>query len=449
MYRHGGFNRLRYTADTHRGFRATAGMAYNPAMRVTIPVVIIVLLVLLAACSAAQPTAVPAGTPQATATQAPSTNPAATVAPGELTLWLPDWMLLEDTAGSETLQAQITRFEMARDISVHLVIKPPRGPNGLLDALAKTYPVAPTLLPDLIALPYRDAEAAARQELLQPLENLVPAEVFADLYPFAQTVAQTDQNRFAVPFLADFEHIGFLTSGLSEPPLTWDVIIQSGVTYAFPAGGGETALTDALFVHYLSALGETDAVERDQEALLRQLSFYEMLAGLNLIVPAAVKAGSPAETWQQTLQGNAVVGHTSAHLWLRDRDQAGALRFGPIPTADGTPRYLVDGWALAIVTADPARQALTAALLDDLLLSENLAELSQMMARPPVRRSALALWPDDTYRLFLSEALEQARRAPSLRGDTSFAKALHRAALDVLTGASDSATATATAVEAW
>ncbi len=420
-------------------------MSYNRHMKRLLTV--ITLLLILAACAPVeeQPTPTPLAL---TPTAAPA--PAVTPEPLDLTIWLPEWMVAEEDDAARLIEEAIWAFGAEQNINVEIIVKSADGPAGLYDFLEKTYPVAPAVLPDLIALPLSDSELAAEQGFLQPLEDLISPEILNDLYPFALDSARSQEAWHSVPFTADFEHLAFQPSALSDLPLNWSTILESQATYAFPAGGPEATLTDALLLHYLSATGEAGDSIRDEEALRLTLEFYEALAASDLIDSHSFQANRPDDTWPSALQGDTVLAHTSAHLWLRDQDQATTLRYGPVPTADSKPRYIPHGWAYAIVTADPNHQALAAQLIERLVATDALGVWSQAANHLPATRSALALWPEGGFTLFAAEALEVASRRPLLvLDDTDFTRAVHHAMLEVLAGDTDAVTATSTAVESW
>ena len=418
---------------------------YNRSMRTFI--LALVATFVLSACSVPSPPATPV-IESITPTPTTAPNPAPTTQPTRLILWLPDWMVLDSAESSAALQDTIDAFSAETGVSVDVIPKLPRGEGGLLDFLAASYPVAPGILPDIIALPLTDAEIAADSDYLQPLNSLLSSDLQKDLFPFAQTIARRGEALLAIPFVANFEHLGFQLSAVSEPPVDWQVVLDTGVTYAFPAGGNEAVLTDALLVHYLSALGnETDP--RNEQALRRTLDFYDQARKLGLIDFSTIRADNAAATWQRALQGEVEMAHTESNLWLADREQARILRFGPIPTADGTPRAIARGWAYAIVTADEERQALSANLIERLMAPDALAAWSLAAERLPTRRAALAQWPTDNYTLFATETLESAVRPPAWAYDTVLIRSLHKAMTDILSGTTDVDSAVAQAVASW
>ena len=403
------------------------------------------LIVLAAACAPASTPVAPLPAPTLATTPAPVT----TAAPATLTLWLPDWMVLEDQPGQEALQQVITTFEAEHGVQIVIIPRLPRGPNGLLDSLQKTKPVAPSLLPDIIALPFEDIPIAAENDLLQPLQNLLPDTLQADLYPFAQQVAMQQDVWMSIPFAADFEHLAFQPAALSDPPVNWDIILSSDARYAFPYGGSESVWTDALLIHYLSAVPEGTDPDRNSQALMRMLTFYEEAYRQGQIDPLGAQTASVRDTWDQALQGATPMAETSASLWLAQQDSATFLRFGPTPTYNSQGLYLMHGWAYAIITADETRQTLAAQLLQALLTPQELATWSQQAHVLPPHSSALARWPDHDFHRFVAEAMTQGFLMPDFAHDRDMARSIHQAVTAVLSGQMTAEGALNQAMSGW
>lgn len=412
---------------------------------------VVLFILLAAACSAPVPAPTSTPTPTSTAVvdrQTPDITPAPSQ-PKPLVLWLPDWMVLENEEAASQFQEAVERFSAEQGIEIEIVIKAPEGEGGLLDFLVASQPVAPAILPDLIALPLVDADIAASKGLLQPIDSLIDPALVDDLFPFAQATARTEEGWYALPFVAAVEHLAFQPSAISDPPLNWTILFETQATYAFPAAGPDALLTDALLIHYLSSVPPGEAPVRNEGALRRLLGFYQAARADALLDSSTSQASTAAGTWPRVLQGAVVLANTTSRLWLQDRQQATLLRFGPVPTADSSPRYIAHGWAFAIVTADEERQQLCAQLIEQLMTPEFLASWSLAANYLPSRRSALNAWPADNYTAFANDALSTAIRTPDWTADTTFTRSLHRAALDVITGVANVDTALTTAVQTW
>jgi ABC-type glycerol-3-phosphate transport system substrate-binding protein len=418
---------------------------YNQIMKRLLLAPVLLLLLLLAACA---PASTPAIEPTATPTPALPIAPATPEIP-TLTLWLPDWMALPDAAGSDSLHEIISAFEEEKGVQVVIIPKLPRGEGGLLDALRTTKPVAPSVLPDIIALPFQDIPTATQEDLLQPLNDQFSADILDDLYPFARQASQTEDAWMAVPFAADFEHLSFQPAALSDPPVNWDIILSSKSQYAFPVGGTDSVWTDALLLHYLSAVPEGETPDRNKEALQRQLRFYETLYRQGQVDESVLQINTPAGSWEQALQGAAILAETTANLWLGQRGEATFLRFGPTPTSDSQARYLMHGWAYAIITADETHQALAIDLISRLVEAQALSDWSSQAHVLPARRSSLQQWPQDDYRDFANEALEKGFLMPDFTGDEAMTRSVHQAARAVLSGEMTADEAWQQAVSGW
>lgn len=358
-------------------------------------------------------------------------------------------MIEEDERAAALLQEEIDNFGSARSIDIEVIKKLPEGEGGLLDFLIVSQPVAPAALPDVIALPLSDAALAASKGLLQPLDAFADPYLLDDFNPFLQGAVRTKQGWFAVPFTVWFEHLAFQPSALTDPPLSWPIILDARATYAFPAAGPEGVLPDALLIHYLSSVPPGEDPVRNEGALHRTLTFYQTARASGLIDSSVTQAVTADDVWPRVVQGAVALADTTSTLWLTDRNQAILLRFGPLPTADGRPRYIGHGWAYAIVAADEQRQVLSADLIEQLTAAEFLAQWGLTAHRLPARRSALAIWPADSYATFATEALESATPLPAWITDIAFTRSLHRAIIDVLSGAADVDTAVQTAIQSW
>jgi len=404
------------------------------------------LALLMMACTPASVT--PEPTPSPTPEPTPIVIPA-TPTPATLTLWLPDWMILDDAPGRDALMSIIAQFEQEKGVQVEIVPKLPRGEGGLLDALRKTKPIAPSVLPDIIVLPLQDVQPAADEALLQPLDGLFSESVVDDYYPFARQAGQVNGAWMAMPFAASFEHLAFQPAALSEPPVNWDIILSSATHYSFPAGGADSLWTDALLLHYLSAVPAGEAPERNKQALRTLLDFYEGLFRGGFVDASILQISSPRGTWEQALQGETPLAETTANLWLSQRAEATFLRFGPTPTHDGQARYIIHGWAYALITADETHQTLATELINRLIATPALADWSLQSHVLPARSTALLNWPEDDFRGFANEALEKGILTPAFTHDEVMVRSLHQAARAVLGGEMNADQAWRQAIADW
>ena len=95
---------------------------------------------------------------------------------------------------------------------------------------------------------------------------------------------------------------------------------------------------------------------------------------------------------------------------------------------------MADGWALAIVTTDPARQRLAAELIAWLLTPANAAEWAQAAVWLPTSPEALKTWGTDSYYTFLDGQLANALNHPAGADYAQAAARIQKAVISVIKG---------------
>lgn len=419
--------------------------------------VAVILLLTLISCTGnrnssptAGPTSLSNGSPTPLSEPGVAATTAATVAvnfptpqgPTVITLswWIPPQLApTDENEAGRILTAQLETFQEANPtVRVRPVLKAPHGKGGLLDFLLNAQKVAPTVLPDLVALNSEDLAVAMRAGLLQPLNSLLSDDLLSDLYPFATEVGKWDDNLYAVQFEADIEHLAVNSDRVQAPPRSWAELLATDYTYIF-ATGSENNPGDAFLIQYKAAGGQlgqrSSSFVLNAEALLSVLEFYSQGRASGIIPPTVLSLASTEDLWSVFSDGQADLAHVLASRYLSERTRLPNLGFGPVPTMDGRPATISRGWTLAIVTADPARQAAAARLIEALLAVEVNGAWTQAAHRLPTRRSALDLWnQEDPYVSFLRWQLEAAVYHASGESFLKAAPVLARAQRDVLSG---------------
>jgi ABC-type glycerol-3-phosphate transport system substrate-binding protein len=338
-----------------------------------------------------------------------------------LTLWTtePFSPAQADTSG-QILGQQIEAFTAARpDVVVEYVLKKPYGKGGILNFLLTTSEAVPAAMPDLVAMDTIELKEAAQAGLLQPLDELISSELEEDLFPFAQQVGRFEDQLVGLQFETDIEHLIYNTNKLEEPPLTWTDVLTEEVSYVFPAGGREGLVNDAFIIQYLALGGqlvdETGQPALNAELVTQVLQFYRTGYELGVIPPSVLEFKTLDDCWPVYLSAEVAMTNVSSRRYLADRELLMYTRFASIPTRDGNVATLSQGWAWAIVTSDPPRQALAAQFIEWLMEPENSVEWNLAAGHLPTRRAAFeALGTEDSYYAFLSKQLEGAH--PRLAG---------------------------------
>jgi ABC-type glycerol-3-phosphate transport system substrate-binding protein len=354
-----------------------------------------------------------------------------------LTLWLPTRFLPgESNAAYQVLQRQLDEFAgTVGGLPSQIVVKQDRGPGGLLDLLRAASPVAPAALPDIIALDNVDLEAAARSGLLQPIGPLLPADVIDDLYPFARDLGSPNGELYGALYHIDLEHLA--ASSTTPLPQTWNELLDTPRRYLF-ALGDSSSISDAVLAHYLSAGGRfTDEQGNpmlDENALRTLLETYQAARDAGVLPGNFLELDSADVVWNAWRGAGSSVANLNATRYLSVETRLPDLQTGNLPALIQPARPLARGWAYAIVTRDPRRQAAAARLVQHLLSPQNSGDWTRAAGVLPGRAAALTQWDQARpYTTFVSGQLARARALPPAAIRNAVSPSLYKAIEDVLT----------------
>ncbi|HIC93131.1 MAG TPA: extracellular solute-binding protein [Anaerolineae bacterium] len=350
------------------------------------------------------------------------------------------------------LSRQLADFEAAHpDVTVEHILKKPYGKGGILDFLRTASAAAPAVLPDLVAIDMAELGQAARAGLVQPLDDLISAELAEDLFPFAGQACRLEGQLVGIPFEADVEHLAYNSGKLESPPLTWTDVLTEGITCVFPAGGER--VSNAFLIQYLAAGGrlfdEDGKPALDEDILAEVLEFYRDGREIGVIPSSVLEFKTLDDCWSLYLSAKTTMAHVSSQRFMADRALLKNTAFAPIPTRDGAVVTIAWGWAWAVVTDDPARRNLAARLVEWLLKPENSAAWNRAAGHLPTRRAAFEVWGTrDPYIAFLKGQLEAAHVRPSGPDWDEILAALQKAVRNVLMGEATPKEAAASALAA-
>ena len=357
-----------------------------------------------------------------------------------LTMWTTEaFSPLQDDAGSQVLKKQVADFSAQYpQAAVNFVLKKPYGEGGISNFLQTTSAVVPQALPDLAIIDVEELPKLAALGLLRPLDSLVSSGLQTSLFPFARKSCTVSGQLMCVPFEADLIHLAYDTAALPTPPLTWDQVLSGTATYAFPAGGeGNEQVNDAFWLQYLAAGGSNPASQPalNEDVLAQVFQFYKEGVNKQVIPQAVLDYRTEADSWSAYLSGKAAMANASSLRYLNSRALLGNSSFAQVPTRDGRPSSVARGWAIAVLTADKARQEASARFLEWLLRPEYNGPWTQATHRVPTTRPSLDTWDKaDRYTSFISGLLEVAEPYPSGSVASLAAKQVQRSIREVVQG---------------
>jgi len=362
--------------------------------------------------------------------------------PVTLTIWLPAMCSPLSSKGKAWRQAFEAFNQRDPLVQVRYLLKEPYGVGGILNLLLTTHAVVPERLPDLVALDAAEVEKAAEAGILQPLNDLLPAAILEDLYPFAIEAGSIEGQLLAVQFETEIPLLVYDSSILPNAPITWSDILTGGITYIFPAGEGEAMISGALVPQYLGLGGrivnDEGKIILDQEKLTQVLGFYRDGVQQGVIPLDVLDMTTLDDCWSAFKSKKATIAHVSSTIYEREYQDVPWAGFGFIPTATGPSPSLSTGWCWAVTTSDPVRRKASAELIAFLMEPEVMAMWSRDNYRLPTRRSALLRSIEggnrDGYLSFLQNQLERAVPCPRILEDATLSQVLQDAVRDVIRG---------------
>lgn len=389
------------------------------------------LSLLLAACNALEntprvevtPSPAVTLTPEAVAPQATSevTNaPQESPANSPLRLWVPPEIGARTQAGAQELMSQVLSYQASHpDLELLIEQKPVDGAGGILNYLQTGREVAPSVMPDLVAVPTALLADPRYQDLFFPLDGLVDPGFIDDVYQAAAEQVADGDTTLGYPFATvGLTHLVYDPDVITSTiPLNWTRFISdTDHTLVLPADSREGAMLGLQF--YLAEGGrlvdESGQAILETEPLSRALSTIA-INKTNLLQSHQLKTLD--EAWQYHQLG------LSDFMWTRAEYLLGRQAADPaiiatqsyanVPGLSGALIPLTTDWAWAITSNDPTRQTQAADLIQFLAAPENLSVWSELSQVLPARRSTMSLLGEtNPYYEFASGQLDRAQPMP-------------------------------------
>lgn len=368
--------------------------------------------------------------------QSALTQPAARIS--NLKIWLPPQM---DPAGeskaARMLQARLQEFSRQHDgLVIEVRVKELDGPGGLLGSLAATSAAAPLALPDLIALPRPDLEAATLKGLLQPFEYSAEAQPGETLeqkgwYEYARELAQVQNSVFGLPFAGDALVLVYRPEKTPEPPADWPAVLELTTPFVFPAADNHSLFLLSMVQSNGGALRDADGRPfLDVDVFSQVLTFLADAEERGVMPYWLAQYDTDQETWDafQEKRADLVVTWLSRFLAEPSEDASFAL----LPSAQGKDFTFASGWVWAMAARDQQRQALSIELAQYITEDAFLANWVQELGLFPVSAGALGSLPESEQKALFEQAALSARLLPATDILTSLGLPAQQAAVSIL-----------------
>jgi multiple sugar transport system substrate-binding protein len=165
------------------------------------------------------------------------------------------------------------------------------------------------------------------------------------------------------------------------------------------------------------------------------LQYYQDGVSRGVFPPEVLGYHSTEDCWPDYVAGQAALTHVSAHRYLLERGQLPDSAMAAIPGISGASNPISRGWALALVTNDPARQSVAIEFLSELMSPQTNAAWNEAARFLPTRQAAMATWnEEDSYARFAEQQLQAARPHPRVPNYSQVGVALQQAVEQVITG---------------
>lgn len=358
-----------------------------------------------------------------------------------VSIWWPDELWPESNTDAATiLNSQFELFRLTyASYDIDLRRKRTAGMGGILSTLRAAAPVAPGAMPDLTLLRRSDMLTAAREGLIVPLDEWMPADLAgANLFPGTRALGEVNGELYGIPYALVLHHAVYRLSMFEEPPLTFDAVIEAGTPYLFAGSASPVSWTALL--QYIAAGGrlvdETGNAALNPDALAAVLDYYARGVQVGVFDASLLEYDAPGDYWNAFVTGEANIVSVNSRDYLAHKDTVQNIGLMPVPTPSGLSLTMLDGWVWVVTTQNPDRQQRALAFLAWMMRVGQQSAFTEAFGVVPSQTRALALWDDEAYADFAQALITTAIVFPEERRNNAAAAALQQAVTVVLKGAS-------------
>lgn len=372
----------------------------------------------------------------------PTATPVPTApVPSQVQVWWPDdFYPLAGSSAEAILMNQLETFRITyTSYSVNVRKKRMYGTGGVLSTLRTAAPVAPNALPDLVLMRRSDMLTAASEGLILPIDDWVPADIAGDnLFPAARALGEIDGRLYGVPYALTLFHTVYRISVFPEPPLTFDAVLAGRTPFLLPGGASPVSWT--VLLQYIAAGGTL--VDADgsptlsPDALMPVLEYYAAGTARGIFGPRLLDYADIPDYWNSFVTAQANIASVNTLIYLTHQASVATAGLAAVPTLDGTPVTLLDGWMWVLTTQNPDHQQRALAFLSWMMRISQQSNFTEAYGILPSQVRALRLWDNGTYAEFAMNLLAARTIFSEERRNNTAASALQDAVAEVLRGTS-------------
>ncbi len=391
------------------------------------------------------PTTAPASpeAPESTTPSTPAVTQAATqpTTGASVRIWLPpEFDPAGNSAASELLNSRLEEFLIENpDVRLEVRVKALSGEGGMLASLVATNESAPLALPDLVLLPRAQLEEAALNELLYAYDDLTDVMGERSWFGYAQQLARWQASIYGLPFAGDALVLAYRPASLESLPHNLDSFLTPTEVLLFPAADPQALFTLGIYLESGGSLQDEQGRPYLDEAILVSALEFEQRASLAGVMPFwLTQYSNDDQVWEAFLAGQAPMAVTWASTYIKNAPGAPEdVSMAPLPTRDGAPFTLADGWSWALAGQDPERRSLSTRLAEFLVEKEFVAAWSAAAGYLPPRVDALQEWQEADLRQAIEQISYSAHLVPPADLIANIGPALEQAVVAILKSESE------------
>lgn len=358
-----------------------------------------------------------------------------------VTVWWPDELYPDtNTAAAAIFNDQLDLFRVTYpSYEIELRRKRTSGLGGILATLRTAAPVAPGALPDLTLIRRSDVITAAREGLIVPIGDWIPADLTGtNLIAGTLALGEVDGTLYGIPYALTIQHTVYRPTVFSDPPLSFDAVIAAGTPYLFNAG--ESPVSWTVLLQYFGAGGrlfdDSGGATLNLDALMAVLEYYARGVRGGVFTVRLLDYSTLNDYWNAFVNGEAHIASVSSRTFLGMKSSVQNIAYAPIPSLDGSSLTVLDGWLWVVTTQNPDRQQRALAFLAWMMRVGQHGAFTEALGMVPSQTRALRLWDDRAYAEFAETLITTAFVFPEERRNNAAAAALQEAVADVLRGTS-------------